>query len=104
MTLRGQRLEVPGADDPRFLDSYYPRLRRAAAVTSSDGSFSPPVIGGPHLVLRATYGPGHALEVSWERAYPMGDTSLRVAPDEDAPDDAYPDLAAPRPLLSRRYL
>ncbi len=100
MTLSAQRLEVPGADELRFLDSYYPRLRRAAAVTSSDGSFSPPVIEGPDLVLRASYGPGHDLEISWEWAYLMGDTSLRSALDEDVPDDGYRDLAAERAFLA----
>jgi superfamily II DNA or RNA helicase len=100
MALTGQRLEVPVADQARFLDSYYPRLRRAATLTSSDGSFSPPPIEGPDLVLRARYSPGHDLEVSWEWAYRVGDSCLRAPLDDEAADDGYRDPAAERALLA----
>ena len=55
----GQRLEVPAAGETRFRDEFYPRLRQMAAVISSDGSFTPPAISDPTLVLRASYGDGH---------------------------------------------
>ena len=72
------RCRCPPPEEPRFLERYYPRLRQAAELISSDGSFSPPAICGPELVLRACYGSGHELEVSWEWAYRVGDSPLRV--------------------------
>ena len=101
MALAGESLQVPAAEEPRFRDRYYPRLRHAAAVISSDGSFSPPAISGPDLVLRARYHGGHDLEVSWEWAYRVGDSPLRVPLETDGPDDGYRDLAAERALLAR---
>ena len=62
MVLEDQRLPVPAGQHARFRDEFYPRLRRLAAVTSSDGSFTPPAISGPTLVLRATYGDRHDLD------------------------------------------
>src|SRR6266568_2888797 len=100
MALAGQRLEVPATEESRFRDGYYPRLRRAAAVISSDGSFTPPAIVGPDLVLRACYGPGHDLEVSWKWAYQVGDSPLRVPLDVGLADDAYRDLAAEQAILA----
>jgi superfamily II DNA or RNA helicase len=100
MALGGGSLEVPAAEEPTFRDRYYPRLRHAAAVVSSDGSFTPPVISGPDLVLRACYGSGHELEVSWEWAYRVGDSPLRSPVDAGDPGDGYRDLAAERTLLA----
>jgi superfamily II DNA or RNA helicase len=100
MALADQRLEVPGAGQSRFRDGYYPRLRRAATVISSDGSFVPPEISGPVLVLRACYGTGHDLEVSWEWAYQVGESPLRAALDPDAPADGFRDLDAERMILA----
>ena len=100
MALEGESLQVPAAEESRFLERYYPRLRRAAELISSDGSFSPPAICGPELVLRACYGSGHALEVSWQWAYRVGNSPLRVPLEAGGPDDAYRDLAAERALLA----
>ncbi|HEY5987289.1 MAG TPA: SNF2-related protein, partial [Streptosporangiaceae bacterium] len=100
MALAGQRLEVPATEESRLRDGYYPRLRRAATVISSDGSFTPPAIAGPDLVLRACYGPGHDLEVSWEWAYQVGDSPLRVPLDVGLADDGYRDLAAEQAILA----
>jgi hypothetical protein len=100
MALGGESLDVPAAEEPRFRDRYYPRLRQAAAVISSDGSFTPPVIGGPDLVLRARYCSGHELEVSWEWAYRVGDSPQRAPLEAGGPHDGYRDLAAERALLA----
>jgi superfamily II DNA or RNA helicase len=100
MALGGEPLEVPPAEEPRFRDRYCPRLRQAAAVISSDGSFTPPAICGPELVLHARYGGGHELEVSWEWAYRVGDSPLRAPLEAGGPDDVYRDLAAERALLA----
>ena len=101
MALGGESLQVPAAEEPRFRDRYYPRLRHAAAVTSSDGSFIPPAISGPDLVLRADYHGRHELEVGWEWAYRVGDSPLRAPLETEGPDDGYRDLAAERALLAR---
>ncbi len=100
MALAGQRLQVPAAEEPRFRAGYYPRLRRAATVISSDESFTPPAISGPDLVLRACYGPGHDLEISWEWAYKLGDSPLRVPVNLGPAGDAYRDLAAEQTILA----
>jgi len=100
MALADQRLEVPATERPRFSEAYYPRLRQAATVISSDGSFTPPVISGPTLVLRARYGNGHNAEASWEWAYQVGDSRLRAPLDPRAPGDGYRDLDAERMLVA----
>jgi superfamily II DNA or RNA helicase len=101
MALEGESLQVPVAEEPRFRDRYYPRLRHAATVVSSDGSFTPPVISGPDLVLRASYRGDHELEVIWEWAYRVGDSPLRAPLEADGLDDGYRDLAAEQALLAR---
>jgi hypothetical protein len=101
MALEGESLQVPTAEEPRFRDRYYPRLRHAATVISSDGSFTPPVISGPNLVLRANYRGDHDLDVSWEWAYRIGDSPLRAPLEADGPGDRYRDPAAERALLAR---
>src|SRR6201994_3210965 len=69
MALQGTPLRGPAADETRFQRQYYPRLRQAATLTSSDGSVSLPEIGGPDLVLSARYGDGHDLDLSWAWAH-----------------------------------
>ncbi|MBO0809505.1 MAG: helicase, partial [Actinobacteria bacterium] len=103
LALAGQRLEIPAAEEPRFAAGYYPRLRRTATVISSDGSFTPPEISGPSLVLRACYGDGHDLDVGWEWAYQVGEERLRAPLAEDEgrdTGDAYRDPAAERAILA----
>src|SRR5260221_1570694 len=102
MALDGEHLEVPAAEQGRFRDEYYPRLRRAATVISSDGSFTPPVISGPALVLRASYGAGHDLSLAWEWAYQVGDAQRRVLLHSvpAGPEAGYRDLNAERNALA----
>jgi superfamily II DNA or RNA helicase len=100
MALEGESLQVPAAHEPRFRDWYYPRLRQTTALISSDGSFDPPAIHGPDLVLRARYDSGHELEVSWEWAYLVGESRLRAPLAASGPDDGYRDLAGERALLA----
>lgn len=78
MALEGQRFEIPAAEQSRFRDEYYPRLRHMATVISSDESFTPPVISDPTLVLRASYAADHGLDISWEWAYEVGDSQLQA--------------------------
>ena len=99
LALDEQRLDVPAADHSRFRDEYYPRLRRMATVISSDGSFTPPAISDPTLVLHASYGAGHDLDLSWEWVYQVGDSPLRVSLDH-AEDGGYRDLDAERRVMA----
>ena len=99
MALGGEPLAVPAAGESRFRDWYYPRLRQATTFISSDGSFTPPAIHGPELVLLARYGRGHELDLEWEWAYRVGDSPLR-APLGCEPDDGYRDPAAEQALLA----
>jgi SNF2-related domain/Helicase conserved C-terminal domain len=78
LALADERLVVPEAGQAAFLSGYYPRLRRQATVTSSDGSFTAPEISGPELVVHADYTGGHHLEVRWEWSYRVGGTELRA--------------------------
>src|SRR3984885_12471493 len=79
LALADERLVVPEAGQAAFLSSYYPRLRRQATVTSSDGSFTAPEISGPSLVVRAAYAHSHRVDIRWEWAYQVGGTELRAA-------------------------
>ncbi|MGO8961794.1 MAG: DEAD/DEAH box helicase [Streptosporangiaceae bacterium] len=78
MSLTGQSMRIPAADEARFREQFYPQLRHAATLISSDGSVALPAISPPTLVLGACYGDGHDLDVSWEWAYQVGDEQLRA--------------------------
>ena len=78
MTLGEQSLMIPAEEEARFGAEYYPRLRHIAAITSSDESFTAPVIAGPTLVLRADYQDNHELQLSWEWEYRVGDSAFRA--------------------------
>jgi SNF2-related domain/Helicase conserved C-terminal domain len=78
LALADERLVIPEAEQAAFLSRYYPRLRRQATVTSSDGSFTAPEISGPALVVVAVYTRGHHVDIRWEWAYQVGGTELRA--------------------------
>ncbi|VBA50679.1 DEAD/DEAH box helicase [Mycobacterium pseudokansasii] len=90
MTLGRQILAIPAAEAAQFTAEYYPKLRRIAAITSSDTSFTPPAITGPMLVLRADYRDGHEVELTLQWAYRMGDNEFRVSVDTSG-DPGYRD-------------
>jgi len=104
MALAGQRLEVPAAEQARFRDTFYPRLRQTATLISSDGSFVPPAIPDPTLVLRASYGDDHDLEVGWEWAYQVGDSRFRAGLHPAPGDTRYRDADAEQAVLTRLRL
>jgi len=79
LALADERLVVPPAGQAAFLSRYYPRLRRMAPVISSDGSFTPPTISEPRLVLSAVYSGAHDVDLRWEWAYKVGDAEVRAA-------------------------
>jgi superfamily II DNA or RNA helicase len=100
MALNNQRLFVPVAEQARFAAEYYRRLRQATTVTSSDGSFTPPEISGPTLVLRADYVGGHELQTRWEWQYRIGDMVQAIASDSASEGSAYRDLDAEQAILA----
>ncbi|HEX3874901.1 MAG TPA: SWIM zinc finger family protein, partial [Solirubrobacteraceae bacterium] len=96
MVLDGERLEVPAGDLDRFADEFCPALRHVARIVSSDGSFTPPEISAPKLVLRSSYGAGHAVDVGWEWAYEVGSTRRRAPLATDGVRPGFRDLEAER--------
>jgi superfamily II DNA or RNA helicase len=99
LTVEDGGLSVPAKQRRRFLDEFYPRLRRLAPVASSDASFTPPTLGAPELVLRAEYSDGHALMLEWEWGYAVGDTRARFPLPFSCADDVVRDPAQERALL-----
>jgi superfamily II DNA or RNA helicase len=100
MLLQGSPLAIPAGDLERFAADFCPGLRRVATVVSSDGSFDPPVVSDPSLVLRARYGEGHAVELGWEWAYEVGPSTRRVGLADDAGGLGFRDFDAERALLA----
>ncbi len=100
MALAGRRLEVPQGDLPGFRDTYYLRLRQFATVTSSDGSFAPPAVKGPTLVVRARYYDHHETEVSWDWEYQVGDEKQVVAPTPAGGEELFRDRHAELAILA----
>ncbi len=78
LLLDGERLEIPANELDRFAVEIYPALRHVATVSSSDCSFTPPEVSPPDLVLRASYGAGHALELDWAWLYRIGSQTRQV--------------------------
>jgi superfamily II DNA or RNA helicase len=104
LVLAGEPMPVPSGELPRFAEELCPALARIAPVVSSDGSFTPPEVSPPALVLRARYGGGHDLEVAWEWAYRVGERvhSAPLAPPTGGP--GVRDLDAERALLAGAVL
>ncbi|HZI96230.1 MAG TPA: SNF2-related protein, partial [Actinomycetales bacterium] len=69
----GQGLEIPAPDLPRFLQVYYPGLRRAVTVTSTDDSVDLPEVLPPRLALTVTFRPDNAVSLEWGYAYQVAD-------------------------------
>jgi superfamily II DNA or RNA helicase len=100
MALAGERLEIPADERDRFRDEFYPRLRHHAAVVSSDGSFTPPAISDPTLVMHTDYGDDHELAVRWDWVYRVGETQMRAPLGTPRPDEGHRDPVKERALLA----
>jgi superfamily II DNA or RNA helicase len=100
LALAGQRVEIPALELARFQETYYPGLRAAATVISSDDAFIPPQITGPALLLHAAYTGRHDLELSCAWAYQVGESPLRVPVQAPAAEAAYRDVAAERAIVA----
>ncbi|ABD11775.1 hypothetical protein ThrDRAFT_01132 [Frankia casuarinae] len=91
MAVGNRSLRVPRSEESRFRAEFYPRLRRLAPVVSSDGSFEPPEVPPPALVLHASYGDDHELDLSWGWAYEVGGERIHVPLYATEPDGTEPD-------------
>jgi hypothetical protein len=100
----GQPLIVPAADLDRFLSGYYPGLRQAIDVVSSDASVTLPEIAPPRLALRVTYRPDQVTGLRWSFAYAVGDDIERLPLRGPTGAIAVRDLPAERRLLERLQL
>ncbi len=80
----GQRWDIPATDLPRFLQVYYPGLRAAVVVTSTDDTVTLPEVLPPRLALTASFRPDHEVNLEWAFAYRVGDDEARVP--LDGPD------------------
>jgi superfamily II DNA or RNA helicase len=100
MLLAGEQLEVPQAELQGFAEELSPALRHVASVVSSDGSFEPPEVSAPELVLRASYGREHTVELSWEWAYEVGAATRRTPLAGNGASPGFRDFAAEREALA----
>jgi hypothetical protein len=100
MVLEGAQVEIPAGDLHRFSEELCPALRGVAPVMSSDGSFTPPEISTPALVLRASYGPDHLVQLGWEWSYRVGSTTRRTPLGLDGGGPGFRDLEAERATLA----
>jgi superfamily II DNA or RNA helicase len=100
MVLDGAQLMIPASELQHFADELCPALRNVATVVSSDGSFTPPEVSPPTLVLRASYGADHALEVMWEWAYEVGPATRHATLDTNGCAPGFRDLDAERAILA----
>ncbi len=104
MVLSGEELSMPEAEVERFAQELCPALRHVAPVISSDGSFVPPTVSGPALVLQAGHGPGSLVRLGWEWEYEIGDAALRAPLGAGDDDLGFRDAAAEREQILRATL
>ena len=79
-------LAVPAADRGRFLGVFYPAIRRALPVHSSDGSVQLPEIAPPQLCLQVEHAGGHRARLAWSVQYRAGDDVRRLPFGADGPE------------------
>ncbi|MGH2927129.1 MAG: DEAD/DEAH box helicase, partial [Solirubrobacteraceae bacterium] len=104
MALDGVTIAIPAGELARFGAQLYPSLRHIARVVSSDGSFEPPRISPPALVLQVHHGDGHVTEAGWGWRYLVGD-EVRLAPLATDPGELdIRDPAAERQVLAAAEL
>jgi hypothetical protein len=104
MFLLGERLAVPNSEIERFAAELYPALRHIATVVSSDGSFTPPAVSEPALVLRMHHGPGTLVTLDWEWEYTIGETRRRAPMGSADGEHEFRDIAAERERVAATLL
>lgn len=99
--LTGGEVVVPPEDEDRFAADGYLRLRRLAPVTSSDGSFEPPAVGPPRMLLRIVPERPDLLRTEWFVRYAIGDTTRDSPMDSGTSRQPWRDQAAEQVLRDR---
>jgi superfamily II DNA or RNA helicase len=99
----GRELRIPAADLPRFLRSYYPAVRRAVQVVSTDRSVQLPEVAPPELAVTVTFRPDQRVGLDWAFSY-RADGGVERVPLDAPPstavgEGAYRDVAAERALV-----
>jgi superfamily II DNA or RNA helicase len=100
IVLDGTPIVVPAGELGRFAEEICPALCRVATVVSSDGSFAPPEVFAPSLVLCVRHGAGHRVELGWEWAYQIAETVRRTPLVPPAESAGFRDLDAERAILA----
>nr|WP_239521770.1 DEAD/DEAH box helicase [Geodermatophilus sabuli] len=97
----GGPVRVPAADRARFLTVFYPALRRALPVRSSDHSVELPEVLPPQVGLHVEHTAGHRARLTWWVLYRSGDDVRRLPLGRDRGDtsDVGRDLAEEDRLL-----
>jgi superfamily II DNA or RNA helicase len=72
-------IQIPAPDEARFLQDYYPGLRRRVPVVAVGDSVDLPAPQPPVLTLKVDRLDGHRVAVSWEWVYAVG-TARDVVP------------------------
>lgn len=100
MLLDREQVQIPTGGLQRFSDELCPALRGVAPVVSSDASFTPPEISAPALVLRASYGAEHAVQLGWEWGYRIGSSTRSTPLGVDGSGPGFRDLDAERAIVA----
>jgi len=101
IALEGKSWEIRADAERAFRTQRYPRLRQDTDLTSSDRSFTTPVISRPKLVLSLFPSPDDELWLSWGWAYQIDGWRLRTELWPGRPDEDYRSPAAEQELLRR---
>jgi superfamily II DNA or RNA helicase len=93
-------VQVPVPDEERFLRDYYPDLRRALSVVSTDESVTLPEPVRPVLSLVVEQLTGHRVVIGWDWAYGVGDECARASLWPVRGERSLRDVAAEREILA----
>lgn len=74
--LTGPAIQIPAADEARFIQQYYPALLRQVEVTAGESARLPD-LGQAVLTLTVDRLAGHRLSLGWEWVLPLGDRQHR---------------------------
>jgi hypothetical protein len=92
-------LRIPPAAEDRFLDEFYPRLRRTVAVSSSDDSVKLPEPEPPILLLTLRTTSAQLIRLTWQWAYRAGDARRFEPLHPTSGDTSFRDDAAEATVL-----
>ncbi|MGR7024531.1 DEAD/DEAH box helicase [Geodermatophilus sp. URMC 62] len=100
---RDTPVTVPRRDVDRFLTDFYPAVRRALAVASSDGSVGLPEVLPPRLCLRVDHADAHRAALTWWVLHRVGDEERRLpwVGEDGAAGDPVRDAAAEDRLVQQ---